>query len=134
MAVITNMVSNNLANYDYVTRKWCHKFPAMPTGRCAASAAANDSCLVVIGGIAENDRTYLDVVEVLDLATMKWARACPVPKAVTFMSITMCPQTGRIYLLGGYVANAFQTVLCMYYEECIGRVRSKYNTMAHTFD
>lgn len=99
--MITNVVSNALANFDDNTKKWCHTFPAMPTGRCASSAIANDKYLIVIGGIAENDRTYLDVVEVLDLATMKWARASPVPKPVTFMSITVCSVTNRIYLLGG---------------------------------
>ena len=101
MAVITNMVTNALANFDEATRKWCHKFPAMPTGRCAASATSNDSYLVVIGGIAENDSTYLNTVEVLDFSAMKWSSVSPVPKAVTFMSITVCSQTDRIYLLGG---------------------------------
>ena len=103
VAVITNTVSRSLANFDEKTRKWGHRFPAMPTGRCALSAIANDDYLFVIGGIAENDRTYLDVVEVLDLETMKWATASPVPKPVTFMSIAVCSSTKRIYLLGGYV-------------------------------
>ena len=58
----------------------------MLTGRCASSALANDDYLIDIGGIGENDRTYLDVVEVLDLATMKWARAKAVPKPVTFVN------------------------------------------------
>ena len=105
VAVITNMVSGALANFDDKTRKWCHKFPAMLTGRCASSAVATDDYLFVIGGIAENDRVYLDVVEVLDLKTMKWARASPVPKPVTFMSITVCSNMKRIYLLGGCVSG-----------------------------
>ena len=99
--MITNVVSNALANFDDSARKWCHKFPAMLTGRCASSAVSNDNYLIVIGGIAENNRSYLDVVEVLDLASMKWERASSVPKPVTFMSIALCGVTNRIYLLGG---------------------------------
>ena len=113
--MITNMVTNALSNFDEKTRKWCHEFPAMLTRRCAASAVANDNHLIVIGGISENDRTYLDVVEILDLATMKWARACPVPKPVTFMSITMCTNTNRIYLLGGCVYG----IICMSVHVCL---------------
>ena len=113
VAVITNVVSGALANFDDNTRKWCHKFPAMLTGRCASSAVANDDYLIVIGGIAENDRTYLDVVEVLDLETMKWARASPVPKPVTFMSIAACSKTRRIYLLGGYVYVWCDVIICV---------------------
>ena len=99
--MLSSVVTNALASFDEDTRKWCHKFPVMLTGRCASSAVASDDYLIVIGGIGENDRTYLDVVEVLDLSTMKWARAKAVPKPVTFMSITMCSKTNRIYLLGG---------------------------------
>ena len=104
--VVTNMVSKTLANFDDNMRKWCHKFPPMLTGRFASSASANDDYLFVVGGTTQNSEVYLDVVEVLDLETMKWAKASPVPKPVTFMSIATCSITNRIYHLGGYVISS----------------------------
>ena len=100
-SVLSALVTNALASYDEVTNKWSHRFPAMPTKRLASSATSTDEYLVVVGGIAENDRTSLNLVEVLDFTTMKWSTASPLPKAVTFMSMTVCRETGRIYMLGG---------------------------------
>lgn len=85
------------------------KFPAMPKKRCASSATSTESYLIVVGGIAENDRQYLNVVEVLDLSTMTWMKADPVPKPVTFMPITACSVTNRIYLLGGLTQRGANT-------------------------
>lgn len=100
-SVLSALVTNILASFDEDSKKWCHKFPAMPTKRLASSAASTDSHLVVIGGIAENDRSSLNVVEVLDFSTLKWSTASPLPIAVTFMSMTICQDADRIYMLGG---------------------------------
>lgn len=99
--VVTACVSNTLTSYEEDLKKWCVKFPSMPTKRCAASSVSMSTHIVVVGGISDDSSTYMNVVEVLDLSSMTWIRVCPFPKPVTFMSITSCSLTGRIYLLGG---------------------------------
>ena len=101
VAVISSVVSSALASFEEKTKKWCHKFPAMPTGRCAASAISTNEYLVVAGGLSYSDYTHLDIVEVLDLLTLTWAKSDPVPKPSAFMSITVCSVTDRIYMFGG---------------------------------
>ncbi len=120
--VISSSVTNALASFDEdKSMKWCHKLPAMPTKRCATSSTCTDNYLVVIGGIAENSRSYLDSVEILDLSTLLWSAAETVPRAVTFMSITICPVTNRIYLLGGLTqAGAFRTVFSCLLPKLVG--------------
>ena len=113
--IITSLASNALASFEENTQKWSHKFPPMLTKRCAASAVGTKTCLVVVGGIAENSRSSLTTVEVLDLSTMKWAKGDPVPKPVTFMSITACSVTNRIYMLGGLATEgAIRSVFSCY--------------------
>jgi len=99
--VVTACVSNDLTSYEEISRRWSTKFPPMLTKRCATSAVSTSTHVVVVGGIAEEDNEYLDVVEVLNTTTMVWSKVCSFPKPVTFMSITACNTTGKIYLLGG---------------------------------
>ena len=98
---ISSLTTGDLFHFDGKSRKWKKTFPAMPTKRCAASATSTIDYAVVAGGIHEDGRSYLSTVEVLDVGTMKWSVADPLPKPTTFMCITTCNKTNRIYLLGG---------------------------------
>jgi len=122
VTVISSLVTNTLFSFDEEkTERWCQRFPAMPTKRCATSAVSTESYLVVVGGIAENERVYLNVVEILDLSSLTWLKAEPVPKAVTFMSIAACSVTNRIYLLGGLTRRgAIQSVFSSYIPDLVG--------------
>lgn len=100
-SVVTACVCDTLTSYEERSNKWGSKFPPMPTKRCATSSVSSSNYVVVVGGIAEDDSGYLDVVEALDTSSMTWSTVCPFPMSVTFMSITACDLTGRIYLLGG---------------------------------
>ena len=99
--ILSSLTSHDLLHYEESSRKWHKTFPAMPSKRCAASATSSDSHAVVIGGISHDGRSYLNTVEVLDMSTMTWMTADPLPKPTTFMCITLCKATDRIYLLGG---------------------------------
>ena len=127
VTVISSLASNALYSFDEEkTKKWCQKFPVMPTKRCASSATSTESYLIVVGGIAENDRQYLNIVEVLDFSTLTWMKADPVPKPVTFMSITACSVTNRIYLLGGLTQRgAIKSVFSCYIPDLITSCHGK---------
>lgn len=99
--MVTSMTSGDLLHFDGDAKKWKKNFPAMPTKRCAASAASTLDYTVAIGGIDEDGRSYLDTVEVLNIASLQWMQAAPLPKPTSFMCITTCMLTNRIYLLGG---------------------------------
>lgn len=101
VSVISSTLTGALASFDEKTQKWGRKFPAVPTGRCACSTAASDSHLVVVGGLAGKTQSYTNAVEILDLSTLVWSTAAPTPIPLTFMSIALCPVSGRLYLTGG---------------------------------
>ena len=101
ISVLSSLTSADLLHYSENTKKWHKNFPAMPTKRCAMSAVSCGNHVVVAGGIDEDGQSYLNTVEVLDMSTMKWSAIAPLPKPSTFMSITACKETNRIYLLGG---------------------------------
>lgn len=112
VTVVSSSMSNALASFnEEESKKWAHRLPAMPTKRCATSATSTESYLVVVGGLAENNRSYLATVEVLNLSTLVWSAAQSLPRPVTFMSITNCSVSNRIYLMGGLTREgAIRTV------------------------
>lgn len=99
--VVSSLASGDLIYFDESVKRWKKTLPPMLTKRYALSATSLAGYLVVTGGIAGDGKTYLDTVEVLDTEGLSWSSAASLPKPTTFMSITSCPYTGRIYLLGG---------------------------------
>ena len=94
-------ITSALASFEENTRTWGRKFPAMPTERCASSALATDTHLIVIGGASGKSRSYSNAVEILDLSTFVWSRAAPAIAPMSYMSITLCPARRMLYLTGG---------------------------------
>ena len=118
--VLSSLTCGDLLNFDGISRKWKKNFPAMPTKRCAASATSNGSFAVVIGGIHEDGRSYLNTVEVLDMSIMKWSTADPLPKPTTFMCITTCDKTDRIYLVGGLTKQgAIRSIFSCFFTDLV---------------
>ena len=99
--VISSLTSGDLIHFEPDVKKWKKTLPPMPTKRCAASAVSMDNHLVVAGGIHEDGKMYLGTVEVLDTVNLQWSHVASLPKPTTFMSMTWCKSTDRIYLLGG---------------------------------
>ena len=99
--IISSLTSADLIHFDADVNKWKKTLPPMPTKRCAPCATTLRNHLVVAGGIHEDGKSYLSAVEVLDTEKQQWSRACSLPKPTTFMSMTLCEFTDRIYLLGG---------------------------------
>lgn len=73
-------------------------FPAMPTSRCAPSAATYNEWLIVAGGVADND-IEVATVEVLDVANKQWHTGPPTPMPWHRMRSTVIGNTW--YLFGG---------------------------------
>lgn len=124
--VISTLASDRLASFDDNSKKWCHLLPHMPSKRCAVSAASTSTHLVVIGGIGVDSQNYLTTVEVLDIPMKVWAKAAPLSTPVTFMSMTICQDLGRIYLLGGLTNHgAIRSVFSCLLKELIASCTSE---------
>ena len=100
--IISSLTSADLLHFDPANAgKWKRTLPPMPTKRAAPSAISLFTHVVVTGGVHEKDERFLNTVEVLDTTSLQWSKAAPLPKPTTFMCITACESTNRIYLLGG---------------------------------
>jgi len=63
---------------------WVNKFPAMPTKRHAPFCTMFSGGVIVAGGtISNSPERDTDVVEILSEDTLTWARAAPLPRALS---------------------------------------------------
>ena len=99
--IVSSLTCGDLLHFDPEARKWKRTYPAMPTKRCATSATSTREHVIVAGGIHENGQSYLNTVEVLTTSTLQWSTAAPLPKPTSFMCMTACDKTDRIYMCGG---------------------------------
>ena len=82
---------------------WVKQLEPMPTARCNTACVCTDKTLVVAGGDESGYNNYLNVVEVMDVATGKWTEAARLPKPCLNLSATIC--SGQLYVAGGITAR-----------------------------
>ena len=87
--------------------KWASHFPCMPTKRERTAVVCSGKTLVVAGGVGERRGNPLfidieiavDMVEVMDTATLQWSTVSSLPHPRYQASATICED--RVYLVGG---------------------------------
>jgi serine/threonine protein kinase len=78
-------------------RRWTEEFPSMPTKRRGSTALVTRTALVVVGG-KTMERSVLNMVEVMNIATKYWSTAAALPQPVTSVPAAVCGD--QIYILG----------------------------------
>ena len=101
ISVIKGGATSALYNFDSERKKWCRQYPDMCTSRYSCSCASLDQYVVVLGGVAEDEHTVLDTVEVLDVQRLVWTRVSSLPHPVTYVSCLLCEAKNTMYLVGG---------------------------------
>ena len=83
---ITNMVST------WSEQGWENDMPRMPTKRSRPGVATYSTYVVVAGGMAEDRKTLLSSIDVLDTTTRHWSTAAnlQLPRPMYCMKIAVC--------------------------------------------
>ena len=103
-------VTNEVYEFDEVTRSWKQSIPPMPTARWSPAVLSHHSTLTVAGGSTGHGHTA--VVEVFSEETSQWHTTEPLPFRWGYPSSLLI--NNRWYLLGGGVeAEGFSNrVVC----------------------
>ena len=103
-------VTNTLSTLYEEEGQWKQVLPLMHTGRCCPDVISHDNLLLVTGGLAEDDLTVLDI---LDLTTMKWTapEGLNLPIQLFQHDLALCGE--YLYLVGGVtVVESESTKAC----------------------
>ena len=82
---ISNMVST------WTGQGWQQDIPAMPTKRARPGVTTHGTYVIVAGGLAEDNQTPLNNIDVLDTATCQWSTPAnlQLPRPMYLMQITV---------------------------------------------
>ena len=99
----SNEVTNEVYEFDVVTRSWKQSIPPMPTARNSPAVLSHHSTLTVAGGYTGG--TCTSVVEVFIAETSQWHATEPLPFRWNDPSSLLIDNT--LYLLGGRTEEGF---------------------------
>lgn len=107
-AKITNVV------FTWTGQDWVQDLPKMPTRAFRPGLVVSGGCVIVAGGIAEDDRTILNCVSILDTTARQWwtAAAVKLPRPMFGMSLTV--SSGDLYMAGGAIEYHATTHMCTF--------------------
>lgn len=96
--------SDQVSVLDSNNKTWTQPFPAMPTARYWTSAIGYKRWLVVVGGMANEAK---NIVEVLDTNSKLWCKASPLPSPTLRPSLALIDDTLYIAWGNGTEENSF---------------------------
>ena len=104
----TGKVTNTLPTW-HEEGQWKQVLPPMATRRARPAVISHDNCLLVTGGVAEDDSTVLNTTDVLDLTTMRWTtpEGLKLPMPLWAHHLALCGE--YLYLVGGTTVFPFKS-------------------------
>ena len=90
--VSTKMITNLTITWDEEKKQWFPKVPPMPTNRSRPCIIHCNNYMLVAGGLASDEETVLDTIDVFHLDTFQWITASslkfPIPLIFARVSIS----------------------------------------------
>lgn len=100
---VSGKITNELHTWveDKMQSRWDALLPSMLTKRFRPGVVCYHNTVVVIGGLAEDEMTVLNTVEMMNTAARHWWRpaALHLPRPLYSMSVALCGD--QIYMIGG---------------------------------
>ena len=100
-----DIVSNKLYSWNEANGQWEESLPPLPTPRYFNTSVVWKGFLITCGGRIDDEDSITDCVEMLNLRTLRWRTASPMPLKESGKHAVVT-ERGGLYLLGGYLGNA----------------------------
>ena len=98
----TVKITNEVWSWHEDEKEWRKTIPPMPTERLLPGVVQSGNVVAVVGGLASDDKTIPDTVDILNTATLQWTTShspeLPIPMWV--MKTATCD--GHVYIACGW--------------------------------
>ena len=97
----TGKITNEVWSWHEDEKEWRKTIPPMPTKRVRPGVVQSGNVVAVVGGVASDDKTVLDTVDILNTATLQWttSHSLKLPIPMWLMNTATCD--GHVYIACG---------------------------------
>ena len=97
----TGKITNELWSWHEDEKEWRKTIPPMPTERLLPGVVQSGNLVAVLGGLASDNKTVLNTVDILNTATLQWttSHSLKLPIPMWMMKTATCD--GHVYIACG---------------------------------
>ena len=94
-------VTNEVWSWHEEEKEWRKTIPSMPTERGRPGVVQSGNVVAVLGGVASDDKTVLDTVDILNTATLQWTTSHSLKLPILMWSTKTATCDGHVYIACG---------------------------------
>ena len=99
----TQKITNEVWSWHEDEKKWRKTIPPMPTKRQGAGVVQSGNMVAVLGGLASDDKTAIDTVDILNTATLQWMTSHSLKLPIPMWAMRTATCDGHVYIACGRV-------------------------------
>ena len=97
----TDEITNEVWSWHEDKKEWRKTIPPMPTGRLCPGVVQSGNVVAVFGGVASDDKTVLDTVDILNTATLQWTTSQSLKLPIPMWGMRTATCDGHVYIACG---------------------------------
>ena len=97
----TGKITNEVWSWHEDEKEWRKTIPPMPTERLQPGVVQSGNVVAVVGGLASNDKTVLDTVDILNTATPQWMTSHSLKLPIPMWGMKTATCDGHVYIACG---------------------------------
>ena len=105
----TEEITNSTITWDEEKKQWFPKLPLMPTKRLRSCITHCNNLMLVAGGIASDEETLLDAVDIFNMDTFKWTTSSSFKLPLPMWDMRTTISNEYVYVTSGRVEGMLGT-------------------------
>ena len=97
----TGKITNEVWSWHEDEKEWRKTIPPMPTERIRPGVVQSGNVVAVVGGLASDDKTVLDTVDILNTATLQWTTSHSLKLSIPMWLMKTATCDGHVYIACG---------------------------------
>ena len=97
---LTDETTDEVWSWHEDEKEWRKTIPPMPTKRLRPGVVQSGNVVAVLGG-ASNDETFLDIVDILNTATLQWTASHSLKLPIPIVGMKTATCDGHVYIACG---------------------------------
>ena len=98
----TEKITNEVWSWHEDEKEWRKTIPPMPTEHSRPGLVQSGNVVAVVGGVASDEETVLDTVDILNTATLQWMTSHSLKLPIPMWAMKTATCDGHVYIACGW--------------------------------